>query len=148
MRKLTRSNKVSEISIIWSVVLVSIDRAAAAASPALRPDEDEFWFNFNFPVGFLSVSRRISFLSHFNFAFCSISHSIFRSTFRSTFRFLSVSCRFPVSSHSLPISTSHSVLYSILYSSDQTRPDQLGYSGPVRRVLKPWTGISLNTGGW
>jgi hypothetical protein len=91
MRKLTRSNKISEIGVIWSVVLVSIDQAAAAASPALRPDQAGLWFNFNFPVGFPSVSRRISFLSHFNFAFCSISHSIFYSifysTFRSTFRF-------------------------------------------------------------
>jgi hypothetical protein len=88
MRKLTRSNKISEISMIWSVVLVSIDQAAAAvaASPALRPDEARLWFNFNFPVGLPSVSRRISFLSHFNFAFCSISHSIFYSIFRSTFR--------------------------------------------------------------
>jgi hypothetical protein len=28
MRKLTRSNKISEISVIWSAVLVSFDQAA------------------------------------------------------------------------------------------------------------------------
>jgi hypothetical protein len=61
-----------------------------------------------------------------------------RSTFRSTFRFPSVS----VSSHSFPISTSHSVLYSILYPSNLTGPDQVQNSGPVHGILKPldWTG--------
>jgi hypothetical protein len=77
-RKLTRSNKISEISVIWSAVLVSAH---------CRPGGGSGWQ----------------------------SNSETRSAGWTLVQ-LQLSRRFPLASHSFPISTSHSALYSVLHS--------------------------------
>jgi hypothetical protein len=126
MWKLTRSKKISETSVIWSVVLVSVDRAAA--SPVQSSPSGPGWVSIVFALGWYgkllyAPPRLDNAVSATGVKRCSgtagdaktgTHRSVANSASTSTVP--SVSRQFPVTSHSFPISSSHSVLYSILYS--------------------------------
>jgi hypothetical protein len=86
-------------------------------------------------LGFPSVSRLISFPSHFNFTFYSIFYSIFHSTFHSTFRFPSVS-------HLISFPSHFSFAFcSIFQRSDQTSPTRIFWAGPWDSQTLDQTGL-------